>query len=228
MCWQAVEGLMLVSCCKLKMLALACGFTAVWSRFSLTGHSCLSLSPVWDLAVPMEVCAWHHLVRVGLLESVLGGFKQSTGTAESCLLQLWCSAAWKPTPDGTPALAGLWRWESAPRVPTEICGQVRVSPGVLIPSCGLRLFSELILLFGVSLSYSRTAPDFSDSLISTRLMQQQAVQAGGRATLLKCFFSVTLLSSLLNCIFSKVKRHWGCAFVFLPAQHPGQLWSCLG
>lgn len=41
----------------------------MWSRFSLGGHSCLSLSPLWDLAAPMDVCVWHHwvhLVRVGL------------------------------------------------------------------------------------------------------------------------------------------------------------------
>lgn len=45
----------------------------------------------------------------------------------------------------------------------------RLSPGVLF-QLGLRLFKELLLLFSVSLSYSKTAPDFSDSLILTRLM----------------------------------------------------------
>lgn len=71
MCWQAVEGLMLVSCCKLKMLPLA---TWIYS-------SVVTFQPRWSLLFVPEppvgfgcshgcVCVWHHwvhLVRVGLL-----------------------------------------------------------------------------------------------------------------------------------------------------------------
>lgn len=103
MCWQAVEGLMLVSWCRLKIMPLACGFTAVWSCSSLSGHSCVSLS-LWGIwLLPWVcVCVWHHWMHH--LQSMFGGFKQCTDTAESCSLQLGFGAAWKPTPGGTPAL----------------------------------------------------------------------------------------------------------------------------